>query len=284
MIQIRQAQKEDYPRMKELWQLAFGDSSAFIDGFFNRVNGEELFLLLEADALCSMMTLIPHQIVTTDGQRWNSGYVYGLATRPEARGKGSASMLLRYADTQLSRRGCACITTVPASPELFPFFQASGYEPAFFQTEREFSAPSELPTARWEALPPEVYAEKRERFLQGMYSYGSCRGELAALQHWMSLLSGGNLYELTAESGSAIAAVELLSDGTALAKELLSDQDGSAACDLLAGAVRAPRYRARLVPADEAESQSFAFVKYYFDPLRRILKDSRPLYFGLGLD
>ena len=51
-----------------------------------------------------------------------AGYVYALACAPARRGEGWASMLVETAAGLAGHRGCECLLTVPAEPELFGFF------------------------------------------------------------------------------------------------------------------------------------------------------------------
>jgi GNAT superfamily N-acetyltransferase len=288
MIQIRPANKAEYPQLKQLWRHSFEDSDAFIDGFFEQVNPETLFVLLDQDSLCSMMTILQSEIVTADGQRWKSGYIYGLATAPEARGNGFARTLMNYGDAWMKRRGYAFVTTVPESPELFPFFAQQGFEPIFHLTEQEFSSEEIAPAVSggWSVLSPQAYAEKREAYLSGSCSYGSCKGEIAAHQQWMSQLTGGDLYEFTFAGGTGVAAVELLPDGTVLAKELLFDSSEIApVLGLLASVLPSPRYLIRLLPqCADKYCRIFAFAKCFFSASYRLLTDCQTQYFGLGLD
>lgn len=288
MISIRQAKPEEYAQMKALWQLSFGDSPAFIDGFFERVQPEGLLVLLDDDVLCSMTAVLRNEVVTPDGDRWKSGYTYGLATQPDGRGKGYGSLLLQYVDSWLQRRGCACITTVPATPELYSFFARLGFLPAFSLHEQVFSFDT-LPkpaNGRWAVLSAQQYAEKRELLLNQSQGYVSCRGEIAALQQWMSQSSGGNLYELVIDDVCGVAAVELLPDGTLFAKEILMDQNSIRnAVALLSSIIPATLYRVRCPFSHNYHiSQNFGMLKSYSKSLEKSLIICQYNYFGLGLD
>ena len=135
------ARKEEWPRLRELWQGAFGDGAAFIDDFFVRYGApDRLLTLREGGRPVSMLALLPMEGVTAEGERFKLPYVYALATDPEARGKGYAGKLLAYAADRARALGAAGICTVPAQPSLHRFFASAGYGECFA-------------TRRWEGRP-----------------------------------------------------------------------------------------------------------------------------------
>ena len=105
MIHMRPSVEADIPRQRELWKLAFGDDGAYVDNFYHNYYRPERVLVLEEDGLIQAMTAwFDTTLVTTDGNRWKAGYLYAVATHPDARGKGLAGALLKYADYYLKEQ------------------------------------------------------------------------------------------------------------------------------------------------------------------------------------
>jgi len=88
MVQMRTATMADRPRLRELWQIAFGDSDAYIDCFFAACPDPERVLVLEdAGGVQAMTAWFDMPLVSEDGRQWPSAYLYAVATHPDCRGK-----------------------------------------------------------------------------------------------------------------------------------------------------------------------------------------------------
>ena len=138
------------PAMMRLWQDTFGDSDAFVRLFFTRVYRPQNALTTCRDGrLAAMLHIVPYRLRV--GRRTlPAAYICGVSTRPEARGQGLMTALMRRALRTMRRRGFALTTLIPAEPWLFDVYARSGYVHPI-QTCDERIATADLPLA-----PPDV--------------------------------------------------------------------------------------------------------------------------------
>ena len=138
------------PAMMRLWQDTFGDSDAFVRLFFTRVYRPQNALTLSRDGrLAAMLHIVPYRLRV--GRRTlPAAYICGVSTRPEARGQGLMTALMRRALRTMRRRGFALTTLIPAEPWLFDVYARSGYVHPIPARDEQI-ATADLPLA-----PPDV--------------------------------------------------------------------------------------------------------------------------------
>lgn len=284
MLEMKVSTHEDWPACKALWKLAFGDDDFYIDNFYeNYYQPERVVVLKDENGLQSMLALLPTRLRWADGGTTRASYLYALATHPDARGKGYATFLMRYADFYLSGQAVPFLSTVPAEESLQNYFAAA----ADFQrchpideAELETPAPGSVP-----AVPvsgTEYYA-LREELLEDA-AHAIYDEEYLDFQRKVSVLFGGGLYKMETSKGTAIAVAEL--HGELLdVRELLAPAGGQMeALASLAAALPAPRCRVRC-PADTCELPGA--VRKLFGMGKRVPTAPTKLaesYFGLAFD
>ena len=163
MLELHQAHLEELIPAEALWSQVFGDDAAFQRDFYALTDLSGPLVLTEDGQVQAMLGLPEVTLTFPDGWSVKGGYVYALATRPEARGRGYAGLLLRYACEILRKRQADCILTVPAQPSLFSFFAKNGFAPAFYHRRVE-ARPAAAPAR---SISPEEYDALRESLLTG---------------------------------------------------------------------------------------------------------------------
>lgn len=124
----------------DLWRLCFGDSEDFIRLFFDRVYREENVLTLEREGqiLCALH-IVPYRMLVA-GHEWSLAYVCGVATWPEYRRQGLMGRLMRQAIDVMAGRGYDLTALIPATPALFEYYRAFGYQEFFNYSLTRFVA------------------------------------------------------------------------------------------------------------------------------------------------
>lgn len=115
----------------DLWRTCFGDPEPFIQLFFEQVYRDEYTLTLERDGrVISALQILPYTLCYY-GEMIPVGYICGVSTLPEERGKGYMKQLMAQAESELKSRGLALATLIPAEPWLFDYYARMGYTTAF---------------------------------------------------------------------------------------------------------------------------------------------------------
>lgn len=133
---------------RALWYDVFGDSPESVASFFDLVyRADEALLAYDDEVLASMLLYPRFDLRPTGGMRLPVGYLCGIATHPDYRGKGFSGALLHKALRRERRRGDVFSTLIPAEPSLFDFYERkANFFPAFSEAittdEQEFLARS----------------------------------------------------------------------------------------------------------------------------------------------
>lgn len=113
----------DVEALKTLWQQAFGDPQAFIEGFFSTgFSPDRCCCLYREDRLAAALYWFDCQW----GQK-RLAYIYAVATDRQFRGQGLCRKLMDMTHLQLARQGYAGAVLVPAQPGLFAMYEKMGY-------------------------------------------------------------------------------------------------------------------------------------------------------------
>lgn len=279
---LRPSRREDEPRLRELWLLAFGDGGDYLDNFFHNYYQPRRVLVLETEGAIQAMTAwFPSSLRPADGEPLHRcAYLYAVATHPDLRGRGLAGKLLGYCDDFLRQEGFQALTTVPARPDLHIFFGGHGFEECFCQQEQSLT-PAQLPAptkGRLCPVSPEEYRDLRETLLAGtdhidldldgiVYQAGACA------------LSGGGLYRL--EDRSALLCLEGGEDDRFVVKELLGPEPACACALALVPTVCSGR---ELLIRRPGGDWQFGMLKWLYPQAATTWNWTRRAYLGLAFD
>ena len=228
MLCTRISTPRDIPRQRELWQLAFGDTGAYVDNFYRTYYKPERMLMLEEDGVVQAMTAWFDTTFAVPGQEeYRAAYLYAVATHPEARGRGLAGHLLADVDGLFRSWGVQAVTTVPAEPSLHQFFGRNGFRECFVHGEQKYQPGNsvEMPAGeapRLDRLTAADYRGLRETRLAGIPHIALSQEAVCYQAGASALTPGGGLYALEAPHGVAVLCAEGMENGALLVKELLA--------------------------------------------------------------
>ena len=208
-----------------LWCGAFHDDDDFISDFCRRfLSPGAGAQAISDDAVLSAGWLLGGFSLSVPGsETLPLGYLYALATLPEARGRGLGSLVTAEIVRLSEQRGDAMCCTLPAEPGLYAYYRACG-----FKTITRACETAVVPALGHNAPARKVDAEEylflRERLLSST-PHISLSTEL---MDWQNSFPGG-LYDLGSagiacveSDGSSVSVKELLSPRRALADALSS--------------------------------------------------------------
>ena len=156
--------------LKALWQEAFRESG---DGFFENGFSQDRFRRLYGkDGLAGAVYWFD---VTWEGRKY--AYIYGLATAKAYRNQGYGKRLMNQTHQQLRRQGYAGVILVPASRELFGYYEKLGYSDLCYVEEVTCAAAGNTPVKsltgkEYFSLRPQD-AVNQETCLSYLQSYAS---------------------------------------------------------------------------------------------------------------
>ena len=284
MTAVRFSRPEDIPVLRELWELAFGDSGAYMDNFFHTYYRPGRMLVLEEDGAVRAMTAwFDTDFVIPGKDTFRAAYLYAVATHPACRGRGLAGELLARADDAFRAMGIPVVTTVPARPDLHVFFGGNGFAECFRLREREVVC---APGGREVLAPvtPAEYGRVREELLARVPHIAYPEDALA-YQAGCCALSGGGLFTAQTDDGPVCLCAEGAGDGFVVVKELLGSAAArEAALADLHRAAPAERYLVRELPVLGEENWDFAMVKWLSDEAKKCWDRQEIAYLGLAFD
>lgn len=146
------------PELKKLWQQAFGDTPAFIDGFFaTGFSPDRCRCVTREDRLIAALYWFD---CTLNGEKW--AYLYAVATEESCRGQGICAALLRDTHRHLQENGYAGAVLTPANAHLWDYYGKFGYS-TFGGVVTETVLPSEASSVA--EITPGEYTLLRAAYL-----------------------------------------------------------------------------------------------------------------------
>lgn len=164
---IRKLESNEYVEYRALWCEVFGDEPEFIDELYEST-GAVAYAAWDDGVLHSFLTLFRAGVVTGkydaegDAEGRPVMVSYAICTRPESRGRGYASELVRYVRNLVTSNGGISLVC-PAESGLEEFYAGLAYVPVFCACERNVEA--EDIEVRTTVLSVTEYNRFREVFL-----------------------------------------------------------------------------------------------------------------------
>lgn len=150
----------DEPALRALWRAAFGDTDAFLDGFFKTgFHPDRCRCMVEDGEAKSALYWFDCAL---GGRKY--AYLYAVATAENARSRGLCTALMANTHAHLRQLGYAGAILVPGEASLFSFYEKQGYRTAACVDEFTCEA-SDAPPLPLRALTAGEYDRLRKVFL-----------------------------------------------------------------------------------------------------------------------
>lgn len=146
------------PGLRRLWQEAFGDSDAFLDGFFDAGFSPRRCLCVTDDEPVAAVYWFDCRFA---GEK--IAYLYALATKKSHRGQGLARRLVEEAAAELKKQGYNGILLVPGEQGLFSMYRKLGFVDTLYADN--FTVEAGGVTVPVQRISGEEYACLRRTFL-----------------------------------------------------------------------------------------------------------------------
>lgn len=150
-----------------LWRTCFNDSEDFMDIYFADKYTDSKNLTVSHDGkIVAATQLLPYR-TTLFGSSLRTGYISGLCTLPEYRGKGYATNLLHEAHRRLVENGAALSFLIPGSDDLRHFYEKpehGSYWTAVYRKELPLDVSKDGKTDKIEVVRPDEWPEEMYHF------------------------------------------------------------------------------------------------------------------------
>ncbi|MDL2289189.1 GNAT family N-acetyltransferase [Clostridia bacterium OttesenSCG-928-F22] len=125
MIKNQLAYAEETNAVKQIWHMCFDDPSEFTAWYFENKYEPENTLVVRGDGPpFAALQMLPMEILLRD-TACKTGFIVGVSTLPEHRGKGYATSLMKDAFGLMRERGMAFSSLYPVR---YDFYRRLGYE------------------------------------------------------------------------------------------------------------------------------------------------------------
>ena len=202
-MKLEHPQSEHIAALRLLWQEAFGDTDAFLDGFFSTAFAPQrcLCMLQQGRALSAAYWL---DVQLPGGK---GAYIYAVATAKDSRGRGLAHKLMAAIHEKLQQEGYGAAILVPGEPALETFYEGMGYR--FFGGIRSFSALAKSPGVALRNVSGEEYAALRKGYLPAG-AVEQKRENMAFLETYAALYAGEDFLLAAYRDRDTLSGLEML--------------------------------------------------------------------------
>lgn len=191
------------PKLRKLWQEAFGDDDGFLDSFYGIAFAPDRCRCVTVDGkLAAALYWFDCQL---NGKP--VAYIYAVATKQAHRGKGLCRALMENAHSHLAYLGYAGAVLVPGTPSLFRMYEAFGYRTCCMISEFLCAAAEE--PVRLRTISADEFCALRRKYL----SAGSILQEgvdIDFLQTMAKFYAGDDFLLTVADRDGGFFAPELL--------------------------------------------------------------------------
>lgn len=132
MLNVRYAIDKDIDDVKEIWSYCFGDTEKFMDYYFSKRYFKEHNVVVEQDGNIISSLQLGQYKINLNSKNYDTSYVVGVSTLPEARGKGFMKSMMNFTLEELYKRGEKVSILMPID---YRIYRRYGYEHCYDQIQ-----------------------------------------------------------------------------------------------------------------------------------------------------
>lgn len=118
-MEIRLCRQEETEEVKKIWQYCFDDGPEYVDFYFkHKFRPENTLVVDSGKGVISSLHLNQHRI-SLRGKEFNTSYVVGVSTLPEARGLGMMGKVMQESFKEMEKRGQEICILMPIDFRLY---------------------------------------------------------------------------------------------------------------------------------------------------------------------
>ncbi|MBS5787559.1 MAG: GNAT family N-acetyltransferase [Clostridioides difficile] len=131
-MNVRYAIDKDIDDVKEIWSYCFGDTEKFMDYYFSKRYFKEHNVVVEQDGNIISSLQLGQYTINLNSNNYDTSYVVGVSTLPEARGKGFMRSMMNFTLEELYKRGEKVSILMPID---YRIYRRYGYEHCYDQIQ-----------------------------------------------------------------------------------------------------------------------------------------------------
>lgn len=165
MIKIINAQKDMEEQLKNLWNTCFEHDEEFCEFFFdNRFDPQKALVAVDnSGRICSALHFFDSFYKDNFGNVKPALYIYGVATYPEFRKKGFASMLIDELKARAAKQNI-CALYLTAEESAWDCYERAGFK-RNAQLSRTDLTPHKCSEIQWQPCEFEKFSKLRREYL-----------------------------------------------------------------------------------------------------------------------
>ena len=207
-MRIDHPEQGNIPKLRGLWQEAFGDTDGFLDRFFaTGFHKERCLCVTENDTVAAALYWFDCQF-----QQKTVAYLYAVATGKAFQNRGFCRMLIEKTHELLRKQGYAGAVLVPGSESLFDLYRKMGYKTLSCMDVLSCTAGTESVDVR--RISAAQFGVLRRSFLPKNSIFQEKEGLLFLDACWQ-LYTGEDFLLAAMEDGDRLVGMELLGNPAA---------------------------------------------------------------------
>lgn len=233
MIKIINAEKDMEEQLKNLWNTCFEHDEEFCEFFFNnRFAPQKALVAVDNGKICSALHFFDGFYKDSRGKVKPALYIYGVATYPEFRKKGYASMLIDELKARAAKHNI-CALYLTAEESAWNCYERAGFKRNARLSRTDF-VPHKCSNIQWQSCEFEKFSKLRGKYLDTLNdTFLWCGRELEFM--YRDINRDGQMLCTTYDGREYYAAVRLRDDELTIIETSFPRENG----DILAGSIAA---------------------------------------------